>query len=48
VATSAAGLYAYVAVSGVAFGARSPLRASVLADRLRRTRWGPAEVVDDE
>jgi len=46
VATSVAGLYAYVAVSGVAFGARSPLRASVMADHFGRRAYGAITAVN--
>jgi MFS family permease len=40
VATSTALLYAYVAIYGIAFGARSPLRGSVMADHFGRRAYG--------
>jgi MFS family permease len=39
-ARSAMGLYLYVVVYGVAFGARSPLRASVMAEHFGRRAYG--------
>jgi MFS family permease len=39
-ATSIAWLYAYVLVYGLAFGTRSPLRASVMADHVGRRAYG--------
>lgn len=39
-ARSATGLYAYVLVYGIAFGARSPLRASVMARHFGRRAYG--------
>jgi MFS family permease len=39
-ASSATGLYLYVVVYGIAFGARSPLRASVMAEHFGRRAYG--------
>lgn len=39
-ASSANGLYLYVVVFGIAFGARSPLRASVIAAHFGRRAYG--------
>jgi MFS family permease len=44
-ASSAVGLYAYVAIYGIAFGARSPLRASVMADHYGRRDYGAITAV---
>src|SRR5205814_9618151 len=44
-ATSLAGLYLYVLVYGIAFGTRSPLRASVMADHFGRRAYGSITAV---
>jgi MFS family permease len=45
VATSVAWLYAYALVYGVAYGTRSPLRASVMADYFGRRAYGAITAV---
>lgn len=44
-AHSSTGLYLYVVVYGVAFGARSPLRASVMAEHFGRRAYGTITAV---